>query len=43
MLFETRCEGGLALEPGAWEPEQDPVDFDVEEAMWLLKWRDRQR
>ncbi len=31
------------MEPGAWDPEPDPGDFDVEEAMWLLKWHDRQR
>lgn len=42
-LVEARDEGGPALEPGAWDPEPDPVDFDVEEAMWLLKWHDRQR
>jgi hypothetical protein len=42
-LVETRHEGGPALEPGAWDPEPDPADFDAEEAMWLLKWHDRQR
>jgi hypothetical protein len=41
-LVETRHEGGPALEPGAWDPPE-PEDFDVEEAMWLLKWHDRQR
>ncbi|HYG46594.1 MAG TPA: hypothetical protein VD846_01505 [Allosphingosinicella sp.] len=41
-LMETRRDGGPALEPGAWDPP-DPVEFDVEEAMWLLKWHDRQR
>ena len=42
MLLEARREGGPALEPGAWDPP-DPIEFDVEEAMWLLKWNDRQR
>jgi hypothetical protein len=42
-MVEARRVGGPALEQGAWDPEPDPEDFDVEEAMWLLKWHDRQR